>query len=118
LSKRIATVNLEAGFPTAAETRRRVTTELEVATRSGIAVLKLIHGYGSTGKGGKLRRAVRAELTQIRAERRIGRVVFGEAWSIFDEDSRALLERYPDLRRDVDLERANAGITLVEVKPS
>ena len=117
MSKRIAAINLEAGFPTATETRRRVATELEVANRSGIGVLKLIHGYGSTGKGGMLRRAVRAVLTQISAERKIGRVVFGEAWSIFDEDSRALLARYPDLRRDVDLEKANAGITLVEVRP-
>ena len=81
-------------------------------------MLKLIHGYGSSGKGGKLRSAVRAALTARRAEGRVGRVIFGEAWSIFDEDSRALIDRYPDLRRESDLEKANAGITLVEVKPS
>ena len=117
MSKRIAIVNLEAGFPTAAETRQRVATELGLARRKSIAVLKLIHGYGSSGKGGKLRSAVRAVLTQARAERQIGRVVWGEAWSIFDEDSRALLDRYPDLRNDADLEKANPGITLVEVRP-
>ncbi len=74
-------------------------------------MLKFIHGYGSTGQGGKLRLAVRAELRAIHA----GRVVPGESWSIFDEDSRALLERFPSLRADSDLERGNAGITLVEV---
>ena len=117
MSKRIAIVNLEAGFPTTAETRKRVATELELARRQGIGVLKLIHGYGSTGKGGKLRSAVRAALQQSRAQREVGRVVWGEAWSIFDDDSRALLDRYPDLQRDADLEKTNAGITFVEVRP-
>jgi hypothetical protein len=60
---------------------------------------------------------VRALLKQSRADRRVGRVVPGEAWSIFDEDSRALLDRYDALRRDPDLDKGNAGITLVQVKP-
>jgi hypothetical protein len=113
LSKAVATIDLETGYPTADEARRRVEGELERARRQGIGILKLIHGYGSSGKGGKIRSAVRRALEQNNA---LGRVVFGEAWSIFDADSRFLMDRYPALRGDSDLEKGNPGITLVEVR--
>ena len=111
-------INLKVGYPTAEEARRRIVTELELARRNGVRVLKFIHGYGSSGKGGKLRSAVRRGLEGLRVAGKVGKVVSGEMWSIFDADTRALLDRYPTLRRDPDLEQANPGITLVEVRPS
>ncbi len=115
MKRRIAEVRIKEGMPTAEQARRRLVTELEVARRRGVRLLKLIHGYGSTGVGGKLRGALRRALAEHQTARRVGRVVFGEDWSIFDATSRALLEDYPELRQDADLERANAGITLAEV---
>jgi hypothetical protein len=111
---RIEVVNMEFGLPTADEARKRLVTELELARRKGVNVLKIIHGYGSSGRGGKLRTALRSALRQ---QATLGRIVEGEAWSIFDEASRGLLDRYPDLRRDRDLEKGNAGITLIEITP-
>ncbi len=115
MKSRVAELRIKDGMPTADEARRRLVAELEVARQRGIRVLKLIHGYGSHGIGGKLRRALRASLEQHRAAGAVGRVVAGEAWSIFDETSRSLLESYPELRNDPDVERGNAGITFVEV---
>ncbi len=116
MSDRIAEVTIKQGMPTAAEAERRLSVELDVARRKGVRVLKLIHGYGSSGVGGTLRRSLRRALAGWQAERKVGRVVAGEAWSIFDETARALLADYPELRRDPDLERGNAGVTLVEVR--
>lgn len=113
---KIEVVNLEYGYPTVVEARKRLMTELDVARGRGVAVLKIIHGYGSSGKGGRLRGALRRALDEVRRTGAIGNVVPGEAWSIFDEASLQLLDRYPDLSRDSDLERGNAGITLVELK--
>ena len=107
---------MEHGFPAAREARSRLTTELDVARRKGIAVLKVVHGYGSSGTGGKLRTALRRDLAALRHDGKIGRVVFGEAWSIFEAEARALMDRYPELRGDRDLEQSNAGITFVELK--
>lgn len=112
---RIEVVNMEFGYPTADEARKRLATELDLARRKGVSVLKLIHGYGSSGRGGKLRTALRSVLRQRSQQGTLGRIVEGEAWSIFDEASRGLLDRYPDLRGDRDLEKGNAGITLVEI---
>ncbi len=116
MTGRIAEVRIKEGMPRADEARRRLDTELELARRRGVRLLKLIHGYGSKGVGGKLRGALRRTLAEHQEARRVGRIVFGEDWSIFDETSRGLLEEYPELRQDADLERGNAGITLVEVK--
>ncbi len=115
MNSRIAEVTIKEGMPSAAEARRRLATELDVARRKGIRVLKLVHGYGSGGVGGKLRRSLRRDLAERQADRKLGRIVAGEAWSIFDETARSLLDDYPELRRDPDLERGNAGVTLVEL---
>ncbi len=115
MTSRIAEIRIKEGMPTADQASRRLVTELEVARRRGVRLLKLIHGYGSKGVGGKLRGALRRALAEHQTARRVGRVVFGEDWSIFDATSRALLEDFPELRQDPDLERGNAGITLAEV---
>src|ERR1035441_2014173 len=46
--------NVEAGLPILDEARRLVIEEIKRAKREGIRVLKVIHGYGSSGKGGAL----------------------------------------------------------------
>jgi len=50
----IRTCNIEAGFPSLDEARRSVIEEIRRAKREGVRVLKVIHGYGSSGKGGTL----------------------------------------------------------------
>jgi len=50
----IKTFNVEASLPTLDEARRLVADEIRRAKREGVRALKVIHGYGSTGKGGKL----------------------------------------------------------------
>lgn len=116
MAGRIETIHLKAGMPTVDMALRRLSTELQRARSAGVAVLKLVHGYGSTGKGGRIRTALRAELTALQAGSEVGRVVFGESFSIFDAQTRDLLDRYPELRRDADLEASNPGMTLVELR--
>jgi DNA-nicking Smr family endonuclease len=48
------TYNVEAGMPTLDEARRLVIEEIKRAKREKMKVLKVIHGYGSSGKGGAL----------------------------------------------------------------
>ena len=55
-------VNLEAGMPTVATAQSLLSQSLRTAKANGTRLVKLIHGYGSTGKGGAIRGAVRREL--------------------------------------------------------
>ena len=116
MARPVEIVNLEHGFPTAEEARTRLATEIDVARKKGVGLLKLVHGYGSTGKGGTLRKTLRTMLLRMQHEGKIGRVIFGENWDLFDEPSRNLMDRYPLIRGDRDIGRGNAGITIVETR--
>lgn len=107
------TLNMEAGLPTIEEARQRLLAELRQAKQSGVIALKIIHGYGSTGKGGALQGALRKSLLRRKKEGLVTRVIFGEKWSIFEEDARHAIECCPELRSDRDLNRSNEGITIV-----
>lgn len=105
-------INIEAGMPTVEEARRRLIDELRAARQAGVLAVKIIHGYGSTGKGGALRGALRSSLLRRRKEGLVTRIIFGEKWSVFEEDARYAIERCPELRSDRDLNRSNEGVTL------
>ena len=62
MSKPIRELNLELGRPDAAEALRRLAAEVEAARHLGTPAMKLIHGYGSSGRGGRLRTACRTWL--------------------------------------------------------
>jgi len=100
-------------MPTADAAIRRLTWELHAARRMGYSAFKLIHGYGSSGTGGKLRTESRRYLERMKASGRITDYITGEQLSIFDESTRAAFLWCPELRRDSDLERHNNGVTVV-----
>lgn len=108
-----ATVDLEAGMPAAEYALKRMQLQLASYRKLGIIVVKLIHGYGSSGIGGKIRVAVRQELAVMKAAGKIRDYVIGEEFSIFSPVTRSMLVACRELRADRDLERHNNGITVV-----
>lgn len=113
----VRTINLEAGFPTVDDARRRLLSDMQAARSKRVRVLKVIHGWGSSGEGGKLGPAIRKSLRLRVKEGSATLVVPGEKFSTDTNEGRELLQRHPSLRRDRDLNRANPGITLVELTP-
>ncbi len=105
-------LNIEAEMPTVEEARRTLLAEVKQAKGSGLKALKVIHGYGSTGKGGALRAGLRTSLLRRKKEGLVTRVIFGEKWSVFEEDARYAIEKCPELKGDRDLNRSNEGITI------
>jgi hypothetical protein len=78
-----------------------------------VRVLKIIHGYGSSGKGGSTKDLVRNTLFRQRG--RFLAVIDGERYGVFDPDTAAMrveVGRFPDQ----DLDTANQGITVVWVR--
>jgi len=76
-------------------------------------MLKVVHGYGSTGAGGEIRAAVQRRLREMEEAGQIRACIFGENWSRSDEVAWRLLQARPDLKHDPDLGRRNEGITVV-----
>src|SRR5438034_2269919 len=107
----IRTYNVEAGLPTLDDARRSVIAEIKRARREGVKVLKVIHGYGSSGKGGVLRVGLRRSFGLRKKEGVIKDFIAGEDFSIFNRTVLALLESVPELRGDPELDATNEGIT-------
>jgi hypothetical protein len=109
----IRTFNVEAGLPVLDEARRLVIEEIKRAKRDGVRVLKVIHGYGSTGKGGALCHGLRKSFRLRKKEGVIKEFIAGEDFSIFNDDVLALLEAVPEVRGDPELNASNEGITVL-----
>lgn len=107
------TVILKEGMPSVEQARARLQDEIQLARQSGIKVLKVVHGYGSTGVGGDLRIALQSTLRQMAERREIRDCIYGENWRKSDERSWALLKQMPELKADGDLGRGNRGMTLI-----
>lgn len=100
-------------MPPVHEALQRLERELALARQEKTPLLKLVHGYGSTGLGGDIRIAVQKRLHQLAQGGQIRACIFGENWSRSDERAWRLLQAQPALKTDSDLGRANRGITIV-----
>ncbi len=107
------TIILKEGMPSVEEARSRLQTELRSARQMGVKILKLVHGYGSSGVGGDLRISLQATLRQMTERHEISDCIYGENWRTSDERSWGLLKRMPELKNDSDLGKGNKGVTIV-----
>ena len=106
-------VNLERGNPTVEAALNRLENELHLAQAQGLRVLTLVHGYGSTGRGGVIRQEARARLELLRMRGEIERVLFGEDFEGHSGRGRQMIREFPYLENHASLNKRNPGITLV-----
>lgn len=110
------TVNLEQGRPDRHTARQLLLGSLRSAKALGHREVKFIHGYGSHGVGGAIRREVRAALADLRDRGEILAFLPGEEFDPFHPACRELISRRWELTRDPDYCRGNGGITIVILK--
>jgi hypothetical protein len=107
------TINLEEGRPTVNVGLLRLDRAIVTARAQGAPLLKLIHGYGSTGVGGRLREEVWTALDRFKRNGMIADFIPGEDFRLSHEASWELAKRYKAIKEDRDFGRANRGITIV-----
>jgi hypothetical protein len=108
-----AIINLETGLPSVTEARQRLLArlnDLDVTKTSGVVI---IHGYGSSGQGGKLGPEMRKTLARLRNQGKFKFVIWGENFSMFDETTQKAIEYLPSLTRSPYFAKGNFGITVV-----
>jgi hypothetical protein len=110
---KIYEVNIEQGYPTVDIAIKYVEQSVIRAKTYGYSVLKLIHGYGSSGIGGKIKPAVQIELNKYKNMGKIREFTVGENFSPFDSATQRIIAAYPDITRDKDYLKTNQGITIV-----
>lgn len=107
------TINLEQGLPTVEQALTRLQQEIITAGLEQIRVLTLIHGYGSTGKGGTIRQECRRTLEYLCSKGEVAEVIHGEKFHRRNGSVKNLLSRFPELAHHPHLNNSNKGITLV-----
>ena len=113
MASKLREVNLERGMPRADQAIKQLTFEIHHSRALGYTAMKIIHGYGSSGTGGRIRVEARGYLARLKGRQEIKNFIPGENFSIFDEDTRRAFQVCDDLRRDHDLERHNNGVTII-----
>ena len=86
--KGVRELNLEQGRPSVDRALGWLEAELEAARKMNTPLMKLIHGYGSSGKGGRIRTASRRYLEEAAAQGLVNlkghRIVGGMRASIYN----------------------------------
>jgi len=108
---KLRVVNLEQGKPLVEQALKKFCNELATAPAHGYKVIILIHGYGSSGKGGAIRKEVRRQLQFMYEKKEINDFLKGEDCAKRSGHFRQILRRFPFLERHI--RKPNPGITLV-----
>ena len=106
----IYTVNLESGMPTVSEALKHLEFAVSTAKSRKYKAIKLIHGYGSSGVGGKIKSGVHTKLISMKKSGKIADFIKGEEFTPFEGCSK---KNKIKLTRDSDYLKCNHGITIV-----
>lgn len=116
LSMSLRVITIKEGMPTLEEAKRRLLLEVRRCHGEGISVLKIIHGYGSGGRGGVLRTGLRRVFAEYQRDGDILGYASGEDFSIFHPVSLEMITVAPELSNDPDLERSNPGVSFLWIQ--
>jgi len=105
--------NLKENMPTVEQALAMIEIEVQLCRREGLIALKIIHGYGSSGVGGGIKRAL-----TFWAKRSIKKGLFkafikGEQWSQENPTVDYIKKLCPEVLGDMELYQANAGVSVI-----
>jgi hypothetical protein len=107
-------INLESDGPTAEEALERLTHQVRAASEAGIRALIVIHGYGSSGPGGKIKWVVRNALENNYFSDRVDEYYFGEDLAFASSGYHVVIKRRSSLKQHLSqFKMGNAGMTLL-----
>lgn len=110
---KVREVNLERGFPTVDIALRDMVDQLGTVKRQGMKAVILVHGYGSSGQGGKIKIAVKGKLKESSLSGLVRESCGGEDWI---DKKKQFIDYCPQLRDFESRIKGNLGVTVVLIK--
>lgn len=111
--KKVKEINLEYGLPTVDEAMTYLKSVVSNVKSGGNKCLYIIHGYGSSGKGGVIRVKARQWLNAQARNGKVKTVINGENFTIFNFKALELKNKYSELEQLLKV--TNHGVTVVEL---
>lgn len=94
----------------------RLENEINYAKKEGTTVIVAIHGYGSHGAGGVIKKEVQKMLTEFTKAKKIYNFIPGEKWGEMRDDRNLLQKMYPEIILQEQLINLNNGVTIILLK--
>lgn len=117
LSSDTIELNIKQDGPYVDEALERLTEYLRKSLEVGIKAIVLIHGYGSSGEGGRIKWAIHDALENNRYSDRVDEYYFGEDVAYGSGAYHVLHKRRPGLKRYLKrFKEGNAGMTVLLLK--
>jgi hypothetical protein len=114
LSSDTIELNIKQDGPYVDEALDRLTDYLRKSLEVGIKAIILIHGYGSSGAGGRIKWAIHDALENNRYSDRVDEYHFGEDVAFGSDAYHTLLRRRPGLKPYLKrFKEGNAGMTVL-----
>ena len=110
---KILEINIKENNPPPDVAMSELWLEIERSAFSETEVIKVIHGYGSHGKGGEIKKAVTQLLTDLLKQKKIKGFVPGEHFGAEAIEKFEISKKYPQLLIQSDITVRNSGLTLI-----
>jgi len=110
---KVRVFNIKENMPTCQQAIKILSSEINQSKAKGHKILKIIHGYGSSGKGGELRFCLREHLGMMMRRNFVLSFISGENLTNAVASSREWIKDYPNLRQDKDYNKSNRGVTFI-----
>ena len=104
-------INIKSEGQTVSLALSEFLVELDRAKFAGVKVIKVVHGYGSHGKGGEIKKNLHKLLQDLKNRKQIREYIKGE--KVSKNILSGFFFDYPFLALDADIKNYNNGITLV-----
>ncbi|MCM8530618.1 MAG: Smr/MutS family protein [Lentisphaeraceae bacterium] len=111
--KSLKSVNIKDDLPLVDEALSRLEREIDSARRSGYKALKVIHGYGSSGRGGVIKEEVHRVIRRMYINDDIHDWIPGEDFSAEYSETLETLKNNRYLESDEDFRNNNRGISII-----
>ena len=108
----MVSVNIKEGMPPADLAVANLLTEIEYYSKTSERIIKVVHGYGSKGRGGEIKKLLHEKLKELTQKKEILGFVKGEALGSFDELSALAKKLAPELIINPEF-NFNGGITII-----
>lgn len=87
--------------------------EIDVCKAAGIKIFKIIHGYGSGGEGGLIKKECSKALLNLKQRKVIADFISGSSLSINHPSYKLIKTLCPEVIADADFNYQNAGMTII-----
>ena len=106
-------LNIKQGMPLVADALRYLQDSLAKLKREGCECVLVVHGYGSTGKGGAICEKARQWMKAQEKNGKLRAVIFGEDFTLFNFKALELKNKYREL--EPLLRVCNNGVTVLQL---